>query len=108
MSIGPSVPHIIQHIQRDTTALFILNTSNLITYGVRSCQVELITINGGNNLKMTALLNLTVSDHDGGYYLFVESLRQKQEYSLKVAAANDAGISEFTEWMNLTTTSAGE
>ena len=86
-----------------------LNSSDIVTYGVKHCQVELVTVFPVGSTNMTLLLNLTVSDHDqdGGHYLFIEGLAPNQKYSLKLAAVNEAGVSGFTEWTNFTTTSEG-
>lgn len=89
--------------------LFRLNSSDIVTYGVRHCQVELTTVSLVDGTSMKSLLNLTISDHDldGGHYLFIESLVPNQDYSLRLAAVNEVGVSRFTEWFNVTTTSAG-
>ena len=109
MCTGPSVPYILHRIQRGNVVLVRLNSSDIVTYGVKRCQVELVTVFPVGSTIMTLLLNLTVSDHDqdGGHYLFIEGLAPNQKYSFKLAAVNEAGVSGFTEWTNFTTTSEG-
>ena len=107
MSTGPSVPYILQHVQRGTVVLLRLNSSEIVSYGVRQCQVELVTVSPVGGKSTTSLLNLTMNDRDGGHYLFIENLVPNQEYSLRLAAVNEAGVSGFTEWINVNTTSAG-
>ena len=99
------MPQLLQYTMRDTAVLLRL-PSSLMTFGVVSCLVELVSSTSGRN--MTSLLNLTMSsDFDGGHYLFIEGLVTDQEYSLKLAAVNEAGVSGFTEWVNFITTRAG-
>lgn len=104
MLTDPPLPQLLQYVRRDTSLLLMLNSS-LAMSGVVSSQVNLVS--AANGLDMTVLLNLTISNLDGGHYLFVESLDPKQEYSLKLAAVNEVGVSAYTEWINFTTTSAG-
>ena len=105
MFVDPPVPQLIQYTQRDTAVILELNSS-LVASGVVSCLVKLVSAASG--LNMTLLLNLTVNDRDGGHYLFIDGLVPNQEYSLRLAAVNEAGVSGFTEWINVTTTSAGK
>ena len=105
MFVGPPIPQLLQYMKRDTAILLKLN-SDLVTSGaVMSCLVELVS--EANGLKVTSLQNITINDH-GGHYLFIEGLVPNQEYRLKLAAVNEAGVSGFTEWTNFTTTSTGK
>ena len=104
MSVDPPMPQLLQHTTRDTAVLLKL-PSSLMAFGVMRCLVDLVS--AANDLNMTSMLNLTVSDQDGGHYLFIEALAPNQKYSLKLAAVNEVGVSGFTVWTNFTTTSAG-
>ena len=97
------MPQLLQYTTRDT-AILLKVPSSLMSFGVVSCLVDLVSATNG--LNMTSMLNLTVNDH-GGHYLFIEGLAPNQEYSLKLAAVNEEGVSGFTEWTNFTATSAG-
>ena len=103
--IDPPIPQLLQYIKRDTAVLLKLLPS-LLASGVVSCLVELVSPASG--LNTTSFLNHTTSDLDGGLCLFIEGLVPNQEYSLRLAAINEAGVSGFTEWVNFNTTSAGE
>ena len=103
--IDPPIPQLLQYIKRDTAVLLKLLPS-LLASGVVSCLVELVSPASG--LNTTSFLNHTTSDLDGGLCLFIEGLVPNQEYSLRLAAVNEAGVSGFTDWVNFTTTSAGE
>ena len=105
MFVDPPVPQLLQYTQRDTAVILQLKSS-LVASGVVNCLMQLMS--AANGLNMTSLLNLTISDRDGSHYLFIEGLVPNQEYSLKLAAVNEAGVSGFTEWINFTTTSAGK
>ena len=105
MLVDPPIPQLIQFAMRDTAVLLKLHPS-LLASGVVSCLVELVSPASG--LNTTSFLNHTMSDLDGGLCLFIEGLVPNQEYSLRLAAINEAGVSGFTEWVNFTTTSAGE
>ena len=52
----------------------------------------------------SALVNVSL---EGGKFLVLLGLMPGQDYSLKVATVNAAAVSRFTEWLNVTTTSAG-
>ena len=105
MLVDPPIPHLLQYIKRDTAVLLKLLPS-LLASGVVSCLVELVSPASG--LNTTSFLNHTMSDLDGGLYLFMEGLVPNQEYSLRLAAVNEVGVSGFTEWVNFTTTSTGK
>ena len=105
MFVDPPIPQLLQYMKRDTAILLKLN-SDFVASGVISCLVELVS--EANGLKMTLLQNITISDLDGGHYLFIKDLAPNQEYSLKLAAVNEAGVSGFTEWTNFITTSTGK
>ena len=105
MFVDPPIPQLTQFAMRDTAVLLKLYPS-LLASGVVGCLVELVSPASG--LNTTSFLNHTTSDLDGGLCLFVEGLVPNQEYSLRLAAVNEAGVSRFTEWVNFTTTSAGE
>ena len=97
------MPQLLQYTMRDTAVLLKLH-SFLMAFGVVSCLVDLVSAANGPN--MISMLNLAVSEH-GGHYLFIEGLVPNQEFNLKLAAVNKEGVSGFTEWINFTTTSAG-
>ena len=106
MFVDPPIPQLLQYTKRDTAILLKLNPDNVTSGAVMSCLVELVS--EANGLKMTSLQNITISDLDGGHYLFIEDLVPNQEYRLKMAAVNETGVSGFTEWTNFNTTSTGK
>ena len=56
------------------------------------------------DFRRAALVNVSL---EGGRFLFVLGLMPGQYYRLKVATVNEAAVSRFTEWLNVTTTNAG-
>ena len=103
---GQPIPVIEQYITRDTAVLLKLNATSVVMNVITGGQVLLLqpTANRANDFSDATLLNVSL---EGGSFLYVLGLTPGQEYSLKVATVNDAAVSRFTEWINITTTNTG-
>ena len=103
---GQPIPVIEQYITRDTAVLLKLNATSVVMNVITGGQVLLFqpTANRANDVSDATLVNVSL---EGGSFLYVLGLTPGQEYSLKVATVNDAAVSRFTEWINITTTNIG-
>ena len=107
---GQPIPVIEQYITRDTAVLLKLNATSLVMNVITGGQVLLLqpaanrAKRQANDFSDATLINVSL---EGGSFLYVLGLTPGQEYSLKVATVNDAAVSRFTEWINVTTTNTG-
>ena len=108
---GQPIPVIEQYITRDTAVLLKLNATSVVMNVITGGQVLLLqpaanrAKRQANDFSDATLVNVSL---EGGSFLYVLGLTPGQEYSLKVATVNDAAVSRFTEWINVTTTNTGK
>ena len=97
----PGIPTATATISRDTAVIIKLTPAQ--SYGlIEQCLVSVLPTTGSDAGRATE----TVVDVSGNV-LFIDGLLPGTEYSYRVAAMNEAGRSNFTEWARFTTTAIG-
>ena len=106
LSIGiyaePGVPTVTATVSRDTAVIVKLTPAQTFDL-IEHCLVSIHPTTGsGATIGTEAVVEVS------GNVLFMEGLLPETEYSYRVAAMNEAGRSNFTEWVSFTTTATGE
>ena len=106
LSIGiyaePGVPTVTATVSRDTAVIVKLTPAQTFDL-IEHCLVSIRPTTGSGATGGTEAV-VEVS----GNVLFIEGLLPGTEYSYRVAGMNEAGRSNFTEWVRFATTAAGE
>ena len=98
----PGVPTVTATVSRDTAVIVKLTPAQTFDL-IEQCLVSIHPTTGSGATSGTEAV-VKVS----GNVLFIEGLLPGTEYSYRVAAMNEAGRSNFTEWVRFATTANGE
>ena len=98
----PAVPTVTATVSRDTGVIVKLTPAQTFDL-IEHCLVSIHPTTGSGATSVTeAVVEVN------GNVLFIEGLLPGTEYSYRVAAMNEAGRSNFTEWVRFATTANGE
>ena len=100
----PGVPTVTATVSRDTAVIVKLTPAQTFDL-IEHCLVSVHPTTGSG---ATSLSGTEAVVEVSGNVLFIEGLLPRREYSYRVAAMNEAGRSNFTEWVSFTTTANGE
>ena len=97
----PGMPTVTATVSRDTAVIIKLTPAQSYDL-IEQCLVSVLPTTGSTAGRATEAV-VDVSSN----VLFIDGLLPGTEYSYRVAAMNEAGRSNFTEWARFTTTAIG-